>query len=475
MRRAYNTLFAVLGASLVFGCAAQIPENREVAYTFAVAKLQSGDPAAAAAGAWYYLQGSSVEDPRYDRAQRLLARSSEAMNLTYAATQWHLDIAQGRRDPELLPEAIRGLQRAVESGAYDEDAIVDGYLATAEIAGLPEELQSFIDYHQGLHNVRLKESGWARDHFAKVADNTVYQGRIGYVRAVELVASRKLEDAIKAMEALEKRYEEDDGTTLLSDIRRSLARLNTARGEYAAAIEGYETLRQNAPEDPELLLEMAWVHYYQGDVRRALGLLLALDAPTYSDLIAPERFLLEGLALRRLCQFGPARQAAVRLEAKHGDALDDIYSGVPLIQSRSLRAAARRRPMVKTMSAFYDRITSERARLDKMGLGPALTKHLKGLYERGHQEARRRLETALSSEVDTIADDLLAAEEGVNLILHELGVAVLRGRARPPGPALPPQVQVSTGGRRLFYRFEGEFWTDEIDDLVVVAEDRCIE
>ena len=108
MRRAYNTLFAVLGASLVFGCAAQIPENREVAYTFAVAKLQSGDPAAAAAGAWYYLQGSSVEDPRYDRAQRLLARSSEAMNLTYAATQWHLDIAQGRRDPELLPEAIRG-------------------------------------------------------------------------------------------------------------------------------------------------------------------------------------------------------------------------------------------------------------------------------------------------------------------------------------------------------------------------------
>ncbi len=475
MRRAYITIVAVFGASFVFGCAAQIPENREVAYTFAVAKLQSGNPAAAAAGAWYYLQGSSVEDPRYDRAQRLLARSSEALNLTYAAAQWHLDIAQGRRDPELLPEAIRGLQRAVESGAYDEDAIVDGYLATAEIAGLPEELQSFIDYHQGLHDVRLQQSDWARDHFAKVPDNTVYHGRIDYVRAVELVAARKLDAAVESLEALEKRYEEETETTLVKDVRRSLARLNTARGAYADAIEGYETLRQNAPEDPELLLEMAWVHYYQGDVRRALGLLLALDAPTYSDLIAPERFLLEALALRRLCQFGPARQAAVRLEAKHGDALDDIYSGVPLIQSRSLRAAARRRPMIKTMSAFYDRITRERARLNKMGLGEALTKHLNGLYDRGHQEARRRLETALAGEVDTIADDLLAAEEGVNLILHELGVAVLRGRARPPGPALPPPVQVSTGGRKLFYRFEGEFWTDEVDDLIVVAEDRCIE
>ena len=475
MKRCLISLCAVLAAGFVFGCAAQIPENRDVAYTYAVAKLQSGNSSAAAAGAWYYLQGASLEDSRYDRAQRLVARASEAMGLSYAATQWYLDIAQGRRDPELLPEAIRGLQRAVESGAYDEDAIVDGYLATAEIAGLTEDLQAFVDYHQGLHDVRLRQSDWAADHFAKVPQTSVYAGRVDYVRAVELVASRKLDAAAEAMEALEKKYKEGPETSLLRDVRRSLARLNTARGEYTASLRLYETLRQNAPEDPELLLEMAWVNYFQGDVRRALGLLLALDAPTYSDLIAPERFLLEALALRRLCQFGPARQAAVRLDAKHGDALRDLYSGVPLVRSRSLRAAARRRPHIKIMSAFYDRVTRERERLPSLGLGETLTKHLLGLYARGHQEAKRRLETALASEVDAIAGDLLAAEEGVNLILHELGVAVLRGRARPPGPPLPPQVEVSTGGRRLFYRFEGEFWTDEVDDLIVVAEDRCIE
>jgi hypothetical protein len=27
----------------------------------------------------------------------------------------------------------------------------------------------------------------------------------------------------------------------------------------------------------------------------------------------------------------------------------------------------------------------------------------------------------------------------------------------------------------VFYNFEGEFWTDELDDFVVVAEDRCID
>jgi hypothetical protein len=70
---------------------------------------------------------------------------------------------------------------------------------------------------------------------------------------------------------------------------------------------------------------------------------------------------------------------------------------------------------------------------------------------------------------------LLAAEEGVNLILHELGVGLLRGRKRSPGPPVAPSPQVTTGGHRTFFHFENEFWTDELDDLVVVAEDRCID
>ena len=73
------------------------------------------------------------------------------------------------------------------------------------------------------------------------------------------------------------------------------------------------------------------------------------------------------------------------------------------------------------------------------------------------------------------AGELLAAEEGVNLILHELSVGLLRGRNRSPGAPLMAAPQVTTGDRRSYFRFQGEFWTDELDDLVVVAEDRCID
>ena len=97
------------------GCAGTIPENRELAFVYAVDQLKSDRPEAAAGAAWRYLQGATVEDPRYDRAQRLLARASQDMGPTYAAAQRYLDIAQGRRDPELLAESVRGLQTVIDT------------------------------------------------------------------------------------------------------------------------------------------------------------------------------------------------------------------------------------------------------------------------------------------------------------------------------------------------------------------------
>ena len=72
----------------------------------------------------------------------------------------------------------------------------------------------------------------------------------------------------------------------------------------------------------------------------------------------------------------------------------------------------------------------------------------------------------------TLASELLDAEEGVRLVVHELSVSMLRGRRRPEGAAERPAEAVPVGGDNAFYGFTGEFWTDELDDLVVKAGDR---
>jgi tetratricopeptide (TPR) repeat protein len=451
-----------------------VPTNREDAFGHAVARSRAGAHAEAAAAAWSYLAGAGADDPRYDRAQRLLARSAEGLGLGHAAALWYLDIVQQRRDPKLVPEALRGLERLIEAGGHDEDTLVTGYLAATEFGRLPPDIQAFVDYVQGLDNARKQLWTWAEARFGAVPEESAYAARARYVLAVRTVATGDLERADAELAVL---LESNVPADVALDASHARARAAYERGRYAQAIEHYEALREASPDDPELLLEMAWAHYRLGDVRRALGLLLALDAPAYDDLIAPERFLLESLCLRRLCQFELAERSAARLQRRHGDALADLYSGIAPARSEALRLAARRHSEVQLSARFTRALERQQHRLADLepALGRALHGALKALYARSLTEARRQEREAVGRVVDGLAEELLAAEEGTRIILHELSIGLLRGRKRPDGPPVAPQVEIPSGGDRVFYRFDGEFWSDELDDLLVTAEDRCID
>jgi hypothetical protein len=108
-------------------------------------------------------------------------------------------------------------------------------------------------------------------------------------------------------------------------------------------------------------------------------------------------------------------------------------------------------------------------------LGKGLGDYLEDLYARGIEEGKRREEELIGRELDELTEELLSSQEGVRLIVHELGVSLLRGRRRPPGAVEKPAVEVPIRGDNVFYPFWGEYWTDEMDDLNVIAEDRCID
>lgn len=469
-------LALLLLPSLAVACATvKIPDEREESFAAAVDTMDRDNHAAAAALAFHYVSGASYDDPRYDRGLRLLAGSAEGLDLTHAAAVWWLEIAQARRDVELLPDAISGLERIVMGGPHDFNIIVDGYLAAAELQDLPTELQAFVDYQQGLDNARKRLDAWADEKFENIPEWSHYQARAFYVQAVRQVARGELDAALEGLEELLDHPELPEDLEI--EVHRSLARLHVEAERHQEALEHYDIVRVNAPDAPEVLLEMAWTHYHMGDSRRTLGLLLALDAPAYRALIAPERFLLEALALRRLCQFGRARQAAVRLWARHGEALDDLYSGVPLERSKALRAAATLQGDTRELAAIRDRLELERRKLDNLEkrIGEPLSEHLHELYARSLAEIQRRIDASTAREVPELADDLLAADQGVRLILHELGVALLRGRRRTEGPPEMPPPELAHAADQSFFWFDGEFWTDELDDLHVFAEDRCID
>lgn len=484
-----------LGA-LAAGCV--VPQDRNEAYSYAVEAQTANHHERAVAAAEVYLQGTSPDDPRYDRALMIIARSYEQMGLTYAASVLYREVATERRNLELLPDALRGLERIVKTGRYDEDHIIQGFLAGSEFSDMPSDVQSFLSYYQGLDSIRRGFDAWGDEQFERIDVESDYHWRAVFVYAIRAIAEDRLPEARQLLEWMLSQDEEDVEhqslvwvddrivrTThdahlppdLRVEIRRTLARMAFEERRFEESLSQYEAIRELAPDDPEILLEMAWTYFYLGDSRRALGRLIALDAPIHRAYIAPERYVLEAFCLRRICQFGPARQAAVRLWERHGDALEDLLAGVPMTESAALRAAARRRQGVVDATRFLTQIQRERRDVERRSgqLGQTASTRLTTIYARGLNEARIHEAEILEDETRALASELLDAEEGVRLVVHELSVSMLRGRRRPEGAAERPAEEMSVGGDRAFYPFIGEFWTDELDDLVVQAEDRCID
>ncbi len=465
---------AGMAAVVVMGCGgATFKPGTGRAYEQAVEASLDKKWTRSARAAFAYMKGVSPEDNRYDRAMLLLAEASEKLGYSYPASLWYLDIARSGRNADLQDEAISGLERIIMGGPHDEETLVRGYLGTADVSGLRPELQAFVDYIQGLDSIRRGLDAWADKQLAKVPKASPYYHRVQYLQAVRLLARNKMKEAREALEEIVKA--KDLPKDVKNDSRLALARLALEERRYEDAVAQYDKIRHLAPGRPSLLLEMAWARFYTGDSRRALGLLIALDAPAYRGLIAPERYLLEAMCLRRLCQFEPARIAAIRLRERHGDALEDLHTGVPPRDSVPIRSAAEQRGAARDTWKLLRLLRHERESLNHAGFGKALKVHMAQIYDVGIAEIERRLEEKVKLEINGLVRELIAAEDGVRLILHELSVGLLRGRRRPPGPREVGAKEIRAHENQVSYVFEGEFWTDELDDLVVNIPDRCLD
>jgi tetratricopeptide (TPR) repeat protein len=463
----------VIVVALLCGAIAKekAPVDKDVVFSTAVEQLQHEHYLEAANAAWEFLQVSTTDDPRYDRGQRLLTQAAEGMGLEWAAAMLYRDIAKARRNLELLPDAILGLQRIVETGVYDEDMLVTSFLASEDFGHLPDEVDGFVHFYKGLDLARRGRDDWAEPHFDAILESSPYWARAQYVHAVRLVADGNYTAAIEALEKLEKveNIQEDQRR----EVVRSLARIAFDEQRYEQALGYYQQLQELAPDDPDILLEMAWTDFYLGDSRKTLGLIVALDAPVHEEFISPARYLLEALALRRLCQFGAAREAAVRLERRYQNVLDDISKGILPEDIPELVKAARLRGRSEQNARVMKALDVEEGIVKASHFDPGLRRYLTDLYDRGRAEADKRESELIGRDVAELTEELLWADEGVRLIVHELGVSMLRGRRRPAGVDEMPAVEVPITGDRVFFEFEGEYWTDELDDLLVVAEDRC--
>ncbi len=447
---------------------------RSSASTGLTAALEAGSHdhhSRAAAEAWRFLQQAPEDDARRVRATQILAENLEQLHLSSAAALLYRQIASERKDLEVVPDAMRGLERVL-GGPHDTDWLLTSFLAADDHGFLPQGIDAFVAYHQSLDLLRRGELAWAEARMADITDGP-YEAEARYARATRHVVDGEDAAAATIFEGL---LTTEIGPDLRYRAALAAARLAYGRDEAEAALRYYEQAREHGLT-PEVLLEMAWTHWQLDRPREALGLLVALRAPVHAHFVAPDSYILQALVLRRLCQHDALVATASALFEDHGDVLDALDHGAAPHRIEALRRAAAFRSASRPLDRATRRLAWEAdslARVHDPDLRSWLTKAYAGL----EASLRPRAEAQLAVDAHQLAEELVAAEDAVSLMLHELGVAMVRGRRHPDGalPLAAAERPALTGAQpRVAFPFDGEYWTDELDDLVVLAEDRCID
>ena len=423
---------------------------------------------------WFFLKRNAPETPEYERAEFHFAKALSTLGFNHAAAEYFVNVAKGRRDARLLPSAMRELEDLVKGRPFDGELILGQLVSDTDFGYLPPGVEDFVAFHQGLTDNREGYARWGSEHFADLKPDSSFYWQVKYLEGLRKLAAEDNEGARQIFEGLANVDVRDDD--LKRKVNLTLARLEYESAEYPKSLARYETIQLPLQKKGPIFLERAWDLYQSGDFSKALGLLAALEAPVFKDFDDPEKYTLRALMFRDVCHFDAAHRAVLDFRKAYGPAIKDIYARADLPADETFRALALKNPDVAERAGFVDALAKEKDRLSKTPgdwKEEGLRDHLRSLYDLKLEEAKRRLDLSLDQHTEEIGDQLLEAEEQMNVLDYEIELARNRRAKTKPPQTGELVTDVPWTQEIQFYGFNGEFWNDEIEDLRVVIEDKC--
>jgi hypothetical protein len=107
------------------------------------------------------------------------------------------------------------------------------------------------------------------------------------------------------------------GEALRDKAYLELARLAYAAGDDAQATDLYNRVSRNRPEWLDALFEASWSRFRTAQDELALGNLLTLHAPFFTNRFFPESFVLKALVFYQNCRYADARVSLAEFERRY--------------------------------------------------------------------------------------------------------------------------------------------------------------
>ncbi len=455
--------------------ATEAPADTDQRVDLSLERLHDRQYAQAAASLYDLYRRLPDNDLRRDMVAFHMASALAPLGFVQAAVEHYLNIVTARRSPELIPKTLGLLQGLYEKRLVDETRFVDNLLFGSQFGETLPESADFIEYLQALGDLRHGFSEWGRSRLDALAKrDRPYSLRAKYLLAVERIAQKQDDGAEKLLRQVLANAGAAAPAETLNQCRLALARILYERKNYDEAWKYYSQIDSPLPLQDTVLLEKAWDRVASGDHERALGMLVGLGAPVFRRVFAPERDLIRALALRRLCQYRAAHLAVTEFRARYGATIAKIRNREPLADDPAMRQWATWNTALLDPSRMRSLLGRERGALGSLG-DKELRAHLDQVYSARIGQLDGVIARGLTRALDRVSDELLRIEEQMNLIDYEMGAGLFTsGAAGAEHAPVRPRVRPSAGSSQVFFRFDDEYWSDELSDFVVITEDRCL-
>jgi len=433
----------------------------------------------AAALMYDYVATNEATVENYEWAEYFLGVSLARMGYRHAAAEYLFNVAKNRTRPEILPEALIEIEKLFQE-PHDESLLVEKLIVDSDFGFLPDYIAAFVRYHKGLSDLRAGRLVWAKRLFDQIPDDDPYYPKAMYALAVQKWKVDKTAEAVRmfrtALAHPQARRE------LRNDCRLALARVLYEQEEYKDALKIYESVE--VPElsisEASLYLEKAWTSYWLRDFRKTMGILYALEAPSYKDFYAPEKYLLRSLVYMNLCHYIPAKREIRRFRFRFSEPLESIRQRIDLREDAVLRRAALQDGRIGRSADFRRMLAREADAIDFVGgawLETGLDEQLRKIYGLAIQKADLRLGAALRDQARMRAEELVEFEEQMYLLDYEVGLAIYRRLRKEDARRQTEEddLSIPAAGDETFFAFQDEFWNDELDTYDFFIDNRCFD
>ncbi len=335
----------------------------------------------------------------------------------------------------------------------------------------PESIQPMRHYYFALDAMKKKQNQWILDELKKIDETSVWGRRMKYLTALNKLKNNDQEAALADFDQL---MQVSDLPSVLSmKVRLQKARIHFERKEFEEAEKIYSQFLFPGREFGKVLLERAWIRFYQRDFATALGILEALKSPFFDVARTPEQYILGLLIYRELCHFQTIAEKAKEFEKIYGPVIQKIQKREPFHQLQVVMWITLSHGAFAQEANLVHQARTESKTIEEMGSkkSPSLQKMIQFLKKK-EKVIQKRLAKKTRSVLKVQAEKILDSNDQVKFIEYVSQLDQYRVLPKEDKYYEAEKVQRFSFDR-LYWPVQKEYWWDEVGKYRMLVNDQC--